>query len=1462
MGKLTPAFRLYKIPLFFLLVGLTVLVLLPLQDAIDTYMEEFKRQTIEALEERIGREIVYEKISPSILLSLNIYNIRIAPFDSEKEENLSIDRIEIFYSLMDLLKGKTIDAVSEIAVKNTTIRIDKERDPELLRLIEDVLSPDTDTPTEIPFNDIVLSGENISIFYSDGESRYELRRLFFNLRNSGDPQMPFALSTRGELSVELESSIGTETTNITEASTHFSFEGLLNDTLDSFSSRVSLENFSNNLFSFQNLTLEINQDQEKTSIRKIEDSSPWDVELIYRPENEEISLDFAAKEFAFTDNIEASEDFEPLSIWLDTRISGNAQVTYSIIEEKLSYKTDLTAEVDNSVVPEAFTAEILAEGTEERVLFDRLRISSKSGDLEYTGSLDTGTLLPEGSLQVRRLSLGGHSFRTSLNLSSKRDRIEIDAPYLMIDSVLRLDDISLSGVLDGSLINYEAEFSIYRQDGSREIENRTETEGTVSFGDSPSFEGSISMKSAPLLPLVETFRPDLPLEEVPFQELTVSTDAFLSTNFSSFFFSMQTLELEDRDGDFTLTTRVQGNNNLFQLNDIFVSYKDYELDGSTFIDFSSPDSMKFDSSFQMNSETYTLSGTYYKNSTLILRGNHDITGTVFFQKGNIAFSASAENIPIPIDETPMEISLSGRGRISQNNGWYGHLSFLSIDSPPGLPQESSLSFSAKANSERIKVSNIHYSDNVSELTGEAWFSPQSTDPLQGNGWLTLASGGDDEEIEENGEESSEESYRTVFSLLDNTLEATMSINSAPLDRWKMLPVRGDMDGVFRAHGPVDDPVIDFSSQIKKGEFRNSPFEIDAEGSIESTHISLSRLRGSYNAYDIREVEGDYDLLQGSLRLEGDYQSTIGKQATSAHFSIEGEAEPIDSIQSITKIPEEDFLASVSVSDILILGEERNPWDISIEKKGELVSFNGGPEDAVSGTFRENGEYTLEMGRPLPVRFLSEGQISEGDIDSRVNDLFVDMEAFEELGFTRVLFSSGSITGDFSIKGPLSDPEFDGTLSGNSVSGTIDEVAEPIDPFSTGIQFDGKECIIEPVNITAGEGEAVLEGGFTFDRWTPDNIRINASTVGSRGIPVSLRLRESGLSIDGYGQGDFSLTVERTLSRIEGDIRVSDCIITLQEREEAAEDEIPPPLIVDMEIETGPRVEFIWPRRRLPILSAYTDTGQEVSIYYSSVEERLRFTGEVNIKGGEVFYFQRSFYLREGSITFNETENSFNPLLNAQAEIREIDTSGNPVTISLIVDNEPLKSFTPRFEATPHLSMQEIAQIFGTSIYGSPEEQELSLNSALMLTGDLFARFGLVRTFENQVKEVFNLDLFSLRTQLVQNVIFDRLGGQNTSLREEETLQQADPLDRYLDNTTLFLGKYLGNDLFMEALLQINQQPNYIGDLQDQDLNFSLELGLEWKTPLFLLNLSVNPDFYEPEKSLSNTSFGLSWDYSY
>jgi hypothetical protein len=208
----------------------------------------------------------------------------------------------------------------------------------------------------------------------------------------------------------------------------------------------------------------------------------------------------------------------------------------------------------------------------------------------------------------------------------------------------------------------------------------------------------------------------------------------------------------------------------------------------------------------------------------------------------------------------------------------------------------------------------------------------------------------------------------------------------------------------------------------------------------------------------------------------------------------------------------------------------------------------------------------------------------------------------------------------------------------------------------------------------------------------------------------------------------------------------------------------------------------------------------------------------------------------------------------------VDTEGEVVNISLILDKMPVSQFTPRFESDPPLSDIEIFSILGTGVFTQIGNEQIDLTSALRLTGDLVTQFGLIQSFEKKVKDILNLDLFSIRTQMIQNILIDRFIDTGTA-RDNIYL---DSFGSYLDNTSLYLGKYFGDDIFLQAVVQISTQEI----LESGQLNATNELfvessvSFEWQTPLFLLGITVKPDFDDPLASIQNTSLDLSWGYSY
>jgi hypothetical protein len=146
--------------------------------------------------------------------------------------------------------------------------------------------------------------------------------------------------------------------------------------------------------------------------------------------------------------------------------------------------------------------------------------------------------------------------------------------------------------------------------------------------------------------------------------------------------------------------------------------------------------------------------------------------------------------------------------------------------------------------------------------------------------------------------------------------------------------------------------------------------------------------------------------------------------------------------------------------------------------------------------------------------------------------------------------------------------------------------------------------------------------------------------------------------------------------------------------------------------------------------------------------------------------------------------------------------------------------------------------------GEGEQRNLLASVAI----DSLAQFAVIGRLQRQVRNFLGLDMLSMRTQLIQNVVLQVTGS------------QPNPVDtpfrvgNYFDNSTIFLGKYFGADLFGEALISFRYDEKRIdwGGLVVEP-----ELGLEISNPLFDIRLNMVPQ--HPENLfMDDISFSLIW----
>jgi len=482
-----------------------------------------------------------------------------------------------------------------------------------------------------------------------------------------------------------------------------------------------------------------------------------------------------------------------------------------------------------------------------------------------------------------------------------------------------------------------------------------------------------------------------------------------------------------------------------------------------------------------------------------------------------------------------------------------------------------------------------------------------------------------------------------------------------------------------------------------------------------------------------------------------------------------------------------------------------------------------------------------------IRFgLVSGRLRKDRIDSNFRIDSADMRIINTLlapNTDIIQFTAGAGSGSVRIAGLVTDPDWYGAIEVRDARMRFKLTPDEVKPINGRLEFNEKTISMPRVSSFCGRVKVEAEGSFSLDHWIPRAFQLEFYVNQYPGAHIQSTFPP--VTLDGYATGAVRVQGVEGETRVEGRVTANQCRIALV-RAEAEPPAQGTPLWIDLKIAVGRSVEFYWPAQAFPVVHTYAKQAEEVVLALNGDTGTVTLAGDVEIRGGEIFYFDRSFYLKRGSIRFDDALGEVDPWINALAEIRERDQNNEEIKIYLEANNK-LSQFSPRFYSEPLRSNMEIMGLIGGNIVDRFADTSFGL-SAVMLTSDIIGQFGILSPFERAVRRLLNLDLFSIRTQFLQNILLGRLVG------GEPGLSTLNPLD----NTTVSLGKYVGTDLFIQALVrfQATDAVNSAYSIQPEG-----ELNLEWATPFFLLEWSFAPR--HPENLfLSDNSIGLSWKFSY
>jgi hypothetical protein len=782
--------------------------------------------------------------------------------------------------------------------------------------------------------------------------------------------------------------------------------------------------------------------------------------------------------------------------------------------------------------------------------------------------------------------------------------------------------------------------------------------------------------------------------------------------------------------------------------------------------------------------------------------------------------------------------MTSRGRV------YLEPSTLELfDLPLGESRENKLKIAFSLQGDRLELEQIVYDDAISMLQGRGSCKVISAADISGIIQLQGISGA--------------ESYTLEIGLDQGVLNSALTFNQAPLHRFGHFIISGELTGDILFTGTLRFPEAAGSLSLSEARLNTDPISFDLDFKYTPASFSLQTFNLAYLNHRFLDGSGVFDLIDGNFNYGSSYRAVQFKKRVDLDLDIRGKVEAPAKQFDLASLFERNFSSRLTLTNILVEKEPQEDWILDFTTKNRKLHIDGGPEETIHALVSKDGSFELQLLEPLPIQGIAEGIISDRDIEAIFTVSHLDMDIINLLtGKEIIKFTAGSAKGRLRITGPFNDPDYLGQLSASDTVINFALSPNVTDKTNGLLVFRGKSFTLEPVSTKAGGALVSAEGIFYIDHWLPNAFELSFDVSGRAfddprlKTPPGLwiKYRFGPVLTDGFARGRLDLHVSPQVVRLQGDILIDSCRIAVDQSR--TEEAVEIPISVDLNLKTGKRVEFFWPSINFPVIRTYAKQGHIMTVSTDRERNDFSLAGKIDIRGGEIFYFDRSFYLKEGNITFVESYEEFDPRIKALAEIRERDQNDEEIKIYLQVDNR-LSQFSPRFFSEPSRPDTEILGLIGGSIANRFQESGFGV-SAVYLTSDVVSQFGILRPFEQAVREVLKLDLFTIRTQLVQNVLIDKIIGEKT----------IGNVINPLDNTTLSLGKYLGTDLFLEMVVRFQAADmTESGLYAESGVQTEGEINFEWATPFFLLEWSFAPKHPE-DLFLTDNSLGFRWSYSY
>lgn len=1481
--------------IFLLLVVAVFAVLQPIYKGVSAVLNQHEYELLDMLSDKTGLGISYTSLSPSILSGIRVKGIEVYDVSSKKNI-LSVQKVVLRYRLITLLKGDFENAFTGLTVTGVDFDFNSTENTQVIEKIEALAGTDpkkaSSQTAAAPAADQSTSGSGLLLSQEVTDTLKQtlfslpfsirIRKVVCHYKNESlsldvglnDFQLKKKLDGNS-LSSKLSGYVRMSVSPTETAGFSYTINGQLLHDISGSSALCRLYEYSKADYTIGKGEYLFRYNNRQLVLQSLQNLQPFSLRGSLNIDTGDVTADVKMEHLNPFSVLKVRNPNDGLKMVAGTKVTSDVSLSYNIPGQLLSWQAFGSLVLSQHISASGERLSFNMSGDNESINIASLEAVGELASGSFSGTYHIPTMQPTGTLVLDHYLLpNGNAISGELYLDALDKGFFCFIPQLFLGSET-LTALQLTVVPRDDSFEFSFDMNDYSH-ADFDTPGDLKVDGSLTLGKTQYLQASVDignifldtvMRIAAVFVDKKSMRTmnQIAVSLAPYiftNELYFSTD-FKSISFNSPYSVIANTQQEKQ----LLLLSFDGNESSVQVSQLDLIYGNQTVQASLEADISAEDKeVIFNSDCMVNSLPYHFSGNYRDGKWLGITGDYGLDVAINLDN-SIDGTVKLSSFPIAINSYIISLSTDLSISSSRRNGLFVNIDRFELEEVSGkLSIRPKIAFTGMVNNEGLVLSSLSYTDTISSLDGSGQFLWNINDGIFDSltAELKVANPLSTEAISLSGNFTNPTHAELDQSHLMNDcyFTADVDITSFAISRFIAGQLPDDtLSAVVSASGTASNPYVSVNMSGLSVQFSGLPLIAKGAVVVEDKVVTVPEMDLEWSGMKISNTHGDFDLSSFNGVIGAQFDLSFGGKTMYAPFTVT----ITNKSPSSAGAAPENFDINVDSNSITgTLLNEPLPVHLLCRRTKGRMDISSDETLGVSGWSLDDGSLFLKVREDKPIHFVMEGKTEGQFINFNCKNIFCDLSRISFL-VNSDFFSvyQGIVSGNLTVSGLGTDPDFDGSLAiTNAEFNMPNYVPEHITAVQILCNCNQDEINIPETPFLIKDTTFKTRVHVVLDRWSFDSLEAHLVSEESKGIPIDVNIPF--LRIKGDTGMNVGLSLTNNSCDINGSISLQNSEITAMTNLSNLSDYTsnggstgsPMDFNINLNLLVGQRVQIILN----PILRGLVAPQTPITFNLNSAEGTWNLKGDVVLRGGEVTYLSRNFYLKEGRIVLNETQNSFDPNLTIRAETRERDENGDPVTISLSAIRQNASHFSPQLTSSPAKSENEIMALLGQIVTADANEDgRLNVSNILFAGLDFGVQVTLLRKGEDALRDLLNFDILSMRTMLLQNALKQ---GLNTTNKDAANMYS---FGNYFDNSTVYIGKYFGSALYADALLQWTYDSSkYQKDNPVSGIMFQPELGFELSSPFANIRWSFAPDLGSAFTNswVPATSITLSWKLSF